>query len=235
MKRIIVVEYPKSGGSWLVSMIGHALSLPRRDIYVRNGFNLFDVSRHPWYESADSLELTDCCVIKSHELPGSPLHNFEGVFVHLIRDGRDVIVSKYFYEKEFCVMNGIYKSFDIPFDDFVRKTAAEWSHFVLSWLERPVISCFYEELLAEPHQTLSRLLCLMGEKVNDTVIASSIEAHTKEKMREALGKAFTHNTFVRKGIAGDWKHHLNRSHIEAVKQAAGKALIRTGYVPDDNW
>jgi len=38
-----------------------------------------------------------------------------------MRDGRDVVVSKYFFEKEFCVKNAILKEFSIPFDDYVEK------------------------------------------------------------------------------------------------------------------
>src|SRR5512135_3392679 len=98
--KIIVTEYPKSGGNWLVNLLGDILELPKRDIYVSDGFNLFDVSKHPWYENASSYELTEDCVIKSHELPDSPLLNFTARFIHLVRDGRDVVVSKYFYEKD---------------------------------------------------------------------------------------------------------------------------------------
>src|SRR5688572_21416079 len=133
--RIVVTEYPKSGGSWVVSMLGSALQLPKRDIYVGDGFDLFDVTKHPWYENASSHRLPQACVIKSHELPGSPAITFPAQFVHMVRDGRDVAVSKYFFEKEFCVLNGIYERFDIPFDAYVPQVAQEWRDYVSAWLE----------------------------------------------------------------------------------------------------
>ncbi len=31
--RIVVTEYPKSGGNWVVNMLGDVLQIPKRDIY----------------------------------------------------------------------------------------------------------------------------------------------------------------------------------------------------------
>jgi hypothetical protein len=45
--RIVVAEHPKSGGTWVVGMLGDALSLSKRDIYVGDGFDWFDLSEHP--------------------------------------------------------------------------------------------------------------------------------------------------------------------------------------------
>ncbi len=103
--RIVVAEYPKSGGTWIVSVLGDALGLPKRDIYVSDEYKSFDVRKHPWYKNAPDLVLPDACVIKSHELPNSDLHSFP---MRLVRDGRDVVVSRFFYDRDFCVANGIY-------------------------------------------------------------------------------------------------------------------------------
>ena len=67
-----------------------ALDLPKRDIYVGDGYQWLDLSVHPWYQDAERLALPESCAIKSHELPGSPLAKFDAVFLHLVRDGRDL-------------------------------------------------------------------------------------------------------------------------------------------------
>jgi len=87
MERIVVVEFPKSGGTWLTSLLGDALGWPKRDIYVDEHYTAFDVRKHPWYRGAQRLDLPQKCVIKSREEPGSPLHDFPARFVHLVRDG----------------------------------------------------------------------------------------------------------------------------------------------------
>lgn len=235
VERIVVAEYPKSGGSWLVNLLADALALPKRDIYVKTGFSLFDVLKHPWYEDSQSLELTESCVIKSHEFPDSKLLDFPAKTVHLVRDGRDAIVSKYFFEKDFCVQNGFIKDFNITFDDYVEKTSAEWSNYVEAWMARDVITCRYEDLLRNPMHPLKNILESFGVCVSTERIHESIMANTKEKMRKALDKTFKYNTFVRKGIVGDWKEHFSDYNKDAFKKQAGDVLIRLGYEDSNDW
>jgi hypothetical protein len=235
MLKIVVTEYPKSGGSWVTGMLGDALGLSKRDIYVDDDYKVFDVRKHPWYEGAPSLGLTESCVIKSHERPNSPLITFPAQFIHLVRDGRDVAVSRYFYEKEFCVENGIYERFDEPFDEYVRRVAAEWREYILAWLDVAPHTYRYEDFLQDPFGTLQRVLDGLGITVPDSQINYAVEANTKDKFKRALEKTFRHNTFVRRGTGGDWRNHFDDEHIQAFKQIAGDALVRLGYERDLNW
>jgi hypothetical protein len=227
--RIVVNEYPKAGGSWVVNLVGDALDLPKRDIYVSDSYRAFDVRKHPWYISAGDLGLTPSCVIKSHEMPNSPLEAFDARHVHLVRDGRDVVVSKYFYERDFCVKNGIYAEFNEPFDDYVPRVAAEWRAFVLAWLDTTPQFYRYEDFRREPLQTLRGLcqdLCL---EVPESQICAAIAANGVEQMRRALAKTFAHNTFVRKACVGDWRNHFRGEHTAVFHRIAGDTLARLGY------
>jgi hypothetical protein len=227
--RIVVTEYPKSGGSWVVSMLGYALQLPKRDIYVNDGFSLFDAKKHPWYEHASSYELPQDCIIKSHELPNSTAIAFPAKFIHMVRDGRDVIVSKYFFEKEFCVLNGIYEHFDISFDDYLPRVAKEWQDYVLAWLEINSQVYKYEEFLQEPTTMLRRMLIDLNCNITEERIYEAVAANTKEKFGRSLDRAFKHNTFVRKAMAGDWRNYFSAEHTRVFERIAGDMLIRLGY------
>lgn len=233
--RILIVEYPKSGGNWLVNLLGDALSLDKRDIYINNDYTAFNVSLHPWYEGMASFNLTESCVIKSHELPGSVLHNFPSHRIHLIRDCRDVIVSKYFFERDFCVRNGIYKEFNISFDDFVAKTAGEWATFVRAWKPENVVTAHYEYLLRDALAEIKSLLRALCLQVDEAVLMAAIRNNTKDNMKKSLDKAFQYNTFVRKGIEGDWKNHFSEGHKKMVKDCAGTELIMAGYEENNDW
>ncbi len=235
MLRIVVTEYPKSGGSWITGMLGDALGLAKRDIYVGDDYKVLDLQKHPWYVGASNLSLKESCVIKSHERPNSPLITFPAHFIHLVRDGRDVVVSKYFYDKDFCVKNGIYERFETPFDKYVAQVAAEWHEYVLAWLDEPVSTYKYEDFLQDPVGTLQRVLDRLELTVPAAQIYSAVEANTKDKFKRALDKLFRHNTFVRKGIAGDWRNYLNNEHIRVFKEVAGDALIRLEYEKDGHW
>lgn len=233
--RIVVSEYPKSGGTWIVSMLGDALGLPKRDICVGDDYRAFDVRQHPWYTGAASLGLTESCVIKSHELPNSPLLTFPAQFIHLVRDGRDVVVSKYFYERDFCVKNLIYQQFDMPFDEYLPKVAGEWREYVLAWLDESPCFCRYEDFLQNPISSLQKVLEKLGTPVPDFQINYAIEANTKDKLKRALDKTFRHNTFVREGVAGDWRRHFDKDHIRDFKEMAGEVLILLGYERNLDW
>ncbi|NVN97581.1 sulfotransferase domain-containing protein, partial [Candidatus Nomurabacteria bacterium] len=209
--KIIIAEFPKSGGSWFVTMLGTALDLPKRDIYVNNEFAGFDLTHHPWYEGANSYDLTESCIIKSHELPESPLHNITDKIVHLVRDGRDVVVSKYFHDKDFCVNNGISKEFTMTFSEFLEKTATEWSEYITAWSSQNVLVCSYEELLDNQIIPLNNVLNEFNLFVNEGKLKDAVASATKDKMHKSLDKAFNHNTFVRKGIAGDWRNYFSES------------------------
>lgn len=233
--RIVVNEYPKSGGTWLVSLLGDALHLSKRDIYVNENFTLFDVSRHPWYLEG-TLSIPETCVIKSHELPGSSLLDMKNsVMLHLIRDGRDVVVSKYFFESRFCVENGIYKHFDMSFTDYVPQVAREWSAYVRAWLRTSCIEVRYESLLRDPIRTLQRTIEQIGLDCSEEDVRASVEANTADKLRCSLDQTFKHNTFVRKATSGDWRNHFSADHCDAFKAEAGDLLIQLGYEEDLHW
>lgn len=233
-KPVVVSEYPKSGGSWIVSMLGKALGVPCRDIYMQPGFDLFDFSQHPWYVGVDVPDFPMRSVIKSHELPGSRAIPFDASQVHLVRDGRDVVVSKYFFERDFCVKNGIMDSFDQTFESFVEKEARQWANYVLNWLNQPdVVTIRYESFLAAPAAELGALVtALTGSTLDEGTLEDVVAQFTRERFSASLASTFKHNTFVRKGVQGDWVNHFGQRDVEAFEAGAGDALRRLGYEAD---
>lgn len=236
-KPIVVSEFPKSGGSWIVSMLGKAIGVPCRDIYVQPGFDLFDFRQHPWYRDVDVPDHPTQSVIKSHELPGSAAVTFDAQQVHLVRDGRDVIVSKYFFERDFCVKNGILESFDQTFGAFVERESRAWANYVTCWLEQPeVITIRYESFLADPVGELGDLVTVLtGVVLDREYLVDVVAQFTRERFAASLDSAFKHNTFVRKGIRGDWMNHFGEEDVQAFQAGAGDVLCRLGYETDSNW
>ena len=234
---IIVTEFPKSGGSWIVSMMADALQVPARDIYVRPGFDLFNVKKHPWYKEADIFDFPNSSVIKSHELPLSSLMiSGDVTYVHLVRDGRDVVVSKFFFDRDFCVTNEITSSFEKNFDDYVEETALEWARYVSAWANQNVLTVKYENFLADPIEELRNLLDAVAKVRMDREHLEHVVARfSKEKFSESLSHVFQHNTFVRKGIVGDWKNYFSATNMTAFKSVAGDALVAYKYEKDAGW
>lgn len=235
-KPFVLTEFPKSGGSWIVSLLGDALKIPQRDIYVRPGFDVFEIQKHPWYENSTNLDFPVRSVIKSHELPMSTLIEFDATYIHLVRDGRDVVVSKWFFDKDFCVQNGITSSFQEEFDAYVAKTARDWSNYVSLWGKQRILTIRYEDFLGAPVDSLRRVLnALVGSEFSDQELEEVVSKFTKEKFGAMLGQVFQHNTFVRKGVSGDWRNYFSRKNVEDFKANAGDMLLLLGYELNPEW
>ena len=112
--------------------------------------------------------------------------------IQLVRDGRDVVVSKFFFERDFCLANGIYRKFDEGFDDCVPRVAAEWNRHVLAWQNAGVPMVRYEEFLADPIAAAQCLLPFAGMNVPRASLLSALKENTKDKLHESLSAAFVH-------------------------------------------
>ncbi len=229
--KIIVCEYPKSGGSWLASMLASALELPARDLYFTSPGDLkgTTLSLHPWYKDAENCELPASCIIKSHEKADTKLHPENSAVIHLIRDCRDVCVSKYFYERNFRLSNENEQAFKTRFADYVRKTAKEWAVFVDGWLEKVVVACHYEKFLRDPRTELKRLLAAIGAPSADERVDLAVRANSRDNMRRAFRQAYSGEDFVRKGISGDWRNYFSAGSEKDVARVAGSVMRRAGY------
>lgn len=148
-----------------------------------------------------------------------------------------MVVSKYFFDKDFCVKNGITSSFEDDFDSFVEKTSYEWASYVLAWREQSAVSSIrYEQFLANPAVEVGALIFeILGENLNEPYLEDIVSRFTREKFSASLDAAFSHNTFVRKGIAGDWRNYFSERNVSDFKAVAGDALIDLGYERDQKW
>jgi hypothetical protein len=234
VRRIVVAEYPKSGGSWIVGLLGDVLGLPKRDIYVADGYSAFDIAKHPWYADDQSWNVNAACIVKSHERHDSPLSQSladgRTATIHVIRDGRDVTVSKYFFDRDFCVKNGILPPLDLTFEAYIEKIAAEWRDYVESWSGHADVVCRYEAFLADPARALTAAINELGLSASPAAVEAAVAMNTKERFARSLDRTFEHNTFVRVASSGDWRNHFEARHGAAFARIAGDLLASLGYV-----
>lgn len=217
----------------MCSLLGELLRIPVRDIYVDPCNPAPFIARHPWYKGQDDFGIPLSCVIKSHEKPGSHLHNFDHMTIHLIRDGRDVVTSKFYFEKDFCVLNGLHEKFDTPFNVFLAQTVSEWSDYIYSWKNRHIVECNYENLMTDPIRCLQNIGHKLGYYFSPEDVVSALHTHSKENMRASL--SFFKGDFVRKGIIGDWKHLFDDTSTYIFKKHAGEILVELGYEHNFDW
>ncbi len=231
---VLVSEYPKCGATWFCNMLQEVIDLP----FPRNDY--------PKLES---------CIMQGHYLYNRKFDKMIGV----IRDGRDVMVSAYFYylfDNEYHSLRHLFED-DLDFKDYndVERNLPRFiEHLFSKYDQRPrgfswaqAINSFYdnkqnvhivkyENLLIQPGKELGQTAKFLGkEQKSSTILNSIAEKYSFKNLTKRKQGAEKKNTFLRKGIAGDWKTKFNREACEIFNYYAGDELIKAGYESDKNW
>ena len=234
--QLVVVEFPKSGGTWLKKMCSTYLDIP--------------LAERPM------LPVIRTSLIHSHTTWRWGLNNA----VYLIRDGRDIMVSMYFHklrllgteygigtERLFRYIYGKKCDFDdvsarLPrFIEYEMKhssmTSVNWSRHVEAWQnKRGVVYVKYEDLLID---TISTLTGVIQRLIHDEIDSQRLkDTVSKFEFSRVAGRApgsEDRQSFMRKGIAGDWKNYFTKDAAEIFAHYCGETLISVGYESDESW
>jgi len=235
LRVIHVVEFPKSGGSWVRNMLQTYLG---GRPYLNNRL------------------ITPRTVVQVHRLYHWSLRKA----ILVVRDPRDIYVSMYYFETQYehRVRDPKINQFvsEMPgrpvFDAFADYLEAKllhvtqprfyYSEFLDSWLNRPNTCVIrYEDCLECPEEQLIRMARFVGssidlDRVAHAVSVNSFEHYTKSKSGRSRKRGETDNTqFARKGIAGDWQNHFNKKACDLIEMFEGSSLRRLGYESDRSW
>lgn len=237
-----VVEYPKSGGTWLGRMIADVLNLPfpQRSVFPLG---------HP-------------AVLHSH---WNYMPRLRSV-VYIERDGRDIMVSAFFHKMR-LLLNAPPKTQQAmrrdlehilggPFDHTDARThlPAFIEHLFkhpwgarMTWVEhidqwhpadgRPHVAYVsYEQLRTEPCEHLKRVVEAISDKsIEDWRIESAVDKFSIERQTGRQAGQEDPRHFIRKGVVGDWKNHFSPEAASIFDRLAGETLVRLGYEPDRSW
>lgn len=233
---VFVTGYPKTGTTWACQLVADYLMLPfPRFALLPIGFE---------------------AVVHGHELvrPDDP----RGVYV--MRDGRDALVSQYFFLCRFIpsgdnpavprMLRPLFKGMKNK-DDVVRNlpaflegvltrrvTARPWHEHVMSFYDARndrVVVLRYEDLVGAGAPALaSAMEQLTGMPADLERAEQSLRRYSFGKLRAApAGRQG--DKFLRKGRSGDWANHFTRESAEVFDHHAGRALVRAGYERDSSW
>jgi len=228
----IVTEYPKSGGSWVSQMLSEYLEVP----FPRNQF--------PKLQSS---------IMHGHYLYFPTMRN---VFV-VFRDGRDVMVSYYYHSlfknERFNERLVAITRRELQFSDYddiesnlpkfieykfthKRYPRFTWSEFVNSWLDKDVPIIKYENLLKDAVQELGRAIHKLCKiEIDKNRLRYIVEKYSFKNLAKRNPGEENKHSFLRKGIAGDWRNKFSKEACEVFNYFAGKELIKLGYEKDDSW
>ncbi len=228
----LVTEYPKSGGSWVSQMLSDYLNVP----FPRNQF--------PKLQSS---------IMHGHYLYSPSMKN---VFV-ILRDGRDIMVSYYYH----CIFrNDMFNNQlveltrrDLQFNDYddiksnlpkfieykfthKKHPRFTWSEFIDNWIDKKVSFVRYENLLQNPVEELRKAIYEVCEiEPEESLLRQITEKYSFKSLARRNPGEENKQSYLRKGIAGDWKNCFSKEARQIFNEFAGKELIKLGYEVDDCW
>lgn len=156
-------------------------------------------------------------------------------FLHIIRDGRDVVVSAIRHMQR------------VTKDEQAWNMTASTERVAEVWVKMTEAArkfgaanpeCYhelrYEALLSDFDRTVEGVLQFLGMEHTPEIIAQCREKtdfKTLSGGRDA-GKE-DRNAFLRKGISGDWRNHFDEATLKVFESKAGKLMDELGYATED--
>ena len=180
--------------------------------------------------------------------------------VFVCRDGRDLVVSSFFYairaikegvsrwSKRYPSLRGAVGS-----DEDCRARLAQ---FIGEWAQRPVgcpigwpeyTSCWmggdgeklttkYEDMRLDCQGELRRVLkWISGAEPDSERMQRTIEKFSFENQTGRKPGQSDPESKKRKGIVGDWQNYFTREAARIFDQRCGEALVACGYETDRSW
>jgi hypothetical protein len=226
-----VLGFPKSGGTWLCGMLADALGLP-----------FAQLPRVPAVRAA---------VVHAHW----PHHARVRPAVFSLRDGRDTMVSFYFFCKlihdagepsRFRRLYGAGADLDDVRTNLPRfiehifahpmGTRQPWPAYNRAWIGRPgVVITRYETLRRDPENELARIVRQLGAPGDPARIRAAVEANSMQRLTGRRPGEEDRAAFIRKGSVGDWKHAFTVESCRVFADLAGDALVEFGYEKSPSW
>lgn len=231
--KIVLTEHPKSGGTWVSQMISEYLDMP-------NPYNRLPTRRR--------------CVLHGHYLYVNQANDT----IVMWRDGRDVVVSHYYYhlfhrrttmpgwaemqqerlgiEDTHDIQHNLPRYIEYCFTDGPPYNMT-WTSFIETWKNRAGhVETSYEAMRDDPRTELEKIFKYLSvNNIDDAKLDACISKFSFESVTgRKPGEENAYN-FVRKGIVGDWKNHFTKEAREVFDHYAGQALIDLGYESDRSW
>jgi hypothetical protein len=164
----------------------------------------------------------------------------ESDHVYVVRDGRDVMVSYFYFQKKFSSTSTNFSDYLRSPQRMVHRTVVKyWVDHVIQWRELLGQEKFiYFESL---RQNMIETVTSLGHSLGLTRNHCAIEPINMDKQRIirafkcALGIQQSTAVLPGYGNSNQWASHFSESDKDFFKEVAGQLLIDLGYETDMDW
>jgi hypothetical protein len=231
---MFVIGYPKSGNTWLCYLLAYCLNAQFDNFDDPGPHNINGefmekyltgrLSHHSYQGEIGKLW-------KTHQL--NILNRDNQPVIYLVRDGRDVMVSYYFYKNYYLKNNrgGVEIDEKEKISNFIKSYTLEWINHVKEGLKLySNIIVRYEDLKESTELSLSEIFEKLKLRISLPIIRESIEIFDFKNIANRKPGKEERSSFFRKGIVGDWKNHFSKDDLKFFYRKAKYVLNRLGYI-----
>jgi len=262
---IIIASHRRSGTHLTIDSILNNFDIPINPVKQYITLDHFSSHINNKYLSEDYFEMSkyDTCIFKTHAhgnvsdffhcepvLKDHFLNLFETAkIMYVYRDGRDVMTSLYYYQKQFD------KSFrNTKFSNFLRMEnnydsatyhrildrPSYWAFHILSWIQKPnILLVRYEDLHEEYIKTLQKIAIHLDIPLKPSITDIRLKAKNstetlflklKQRIQSDITKKINYSSvYFRKGQRGEWSTLFNDDDKAFFEKQAGHVMQKLGY------
>lgn len=232
---IFVAGFPKSGNTWVQNLVTGILldSISYRITPKLVSEIVPDVHAKQFYK-----RIFPVMVFKTHDLPNIKYKRV----IHLVRDGRDAMLSYYKMEVNRD------KSFKYSLADMIKEGKgvypAKWYMHTNLWLENKynaeLITLKYEDLLNRPLKAMKKLSDFLKVEITEERLDAIYKANHINILRQKVSdygwdydyiyKNKTSQSFFRKGTTGSYRNEMNEDLVTFFENESKKELQHFNYI-----
>lgn len=241
---IFIAGLAKSGSTWLADMLQSLPGFARYQPAAWTASFLHEPHQDIYAELFQEVR-TRLAVVKGHT-SGSPdnvleLHKSGYRYLVTVRDPRDQVISGYWYLRNRPNHPAHSLAMRLTLEDFLTheldpQTAAirrgDWIREWLSNRDRnQSVVVKYEDLLGDTIGEMSRILRFLEIDAPLSQLEAIVRENSFENRSGRARGAEDTSSFMRRGIAGEWKEVFNRGHNELSRAAFEDLIQALDYEP----
>jgi len=153
----------------------------------------------------------------------------EAKFIHIYRDGRDVVVSTYRHGTRVTGRPGV-------FQNSIEPTAKKWLDYNKIAFEfgrkhpNAFLAVSYEQLIQDFPAHFSDILKFLGADNSESMVHACKDLSSFEKLSGGRKRGEEdRNSFYRKGVVGDWKIYFSDEDLKFFNRIGGDMMKELGY------
>lgn len=238
-----VAEFPKSGGSWVQDMAIDVMrrgqrsassSLPR---IIHHHWNYSPRFRPAIYVLRDGRDVVISLYFfhVRHVLLGSMWRGrVERYFGTIL--GPNYVLSDVKANLPAFIESLTQRPHGGTLPVYREKAFQSWPDHVTSWIGRDgVLVVRYEDLLEAPAAELRRIADNLSITIGQSELDAIAEAHSFRIRSGRSPGTEDRRSFLRRGIAGEWREYFTVDAGRAFSDYAGSTLFDLGYEDDPEW